>query len=126
QGKAVEYGFLGIGPRALPGGGVQVDRVIPGSPAQKAGLGRGDTIVAINGESVGDIDELFRALGMLLADTQARVEVNRLGEGRTTVTARLAKFYVPGKIIASNLPEPVHGCRVDYTSILVQTGPQLF
>ena len=126
QGKAVEYGFLGIKfERPISGReGVPVSVVIRGSPAAEGGLQAGDTILGINEEPVRDIDELFRALGMLLADAEARVEVDRIGRGRVTATARLAKFYVPGKIIASNAPEAVHGCRVDYTSILVQTGPE--
>src|SRR3954453_23907907 len=32
--------------------GLRVSRVFPGSPAQRAGIGRGDLIVAVNGRSI--------------------------------------------------------------------------
>jgi S1-C subfamily serine protease len=39
---------------------------------------------------------------------------------------KLAKYYVPGKIIAANRVPPVRGLRVDYLSVLQQKQPQLY
>ncbi|MFL1526573.1 PDZ domain-containing protein [Pseudomonas sp. O230] len=47
----------------LPSTGVWVDAVSPGSNAQKAGLSRGDVVVAINNSPVDDSVELRLALG---------------------------------------------------------------
>ena len=42
-----------------------VGRVAPGSPAQAAGLQRGDIIVGINGETIGTLSELYRKMWAL-------------------------------------------------------------
>jgi len=128
EGKQVEYGFLGVslGAGAGRGDGVRLDDqfpVIRGSPAEKAGLKRGDTILKVNGMPVNYNDDLFLALGMLLAGSEARLEVRSALGGTRQVSATLAKYHVEGKIIASNLPADVRGIRVDYTSILAQTAP---
>ncbi|HEX7089546.1 MAG TPA: trypsin-like peptidase domain-containing protein [Longimicrobiales bacterium] len=46
----------------MPGGGIRVVSVEPGSPAAQAGLRPGDVIVALDGEAVAGIDELHRLL----------------------------------------------------------------
>lgn len=55
---------LGISafPRMGPKSGVVIERVMPGGPAQRAKLGSGDKILAVNGEVVGDLFELIREL----------------------------------------------------------------
>jgi serine protease Do len=75
-----------------------------------------DVIVSINGTPVHDMDELFVTVGTLLAGSEARLEVSRL---RDLVPVTLAKSYVPGKIVVTNRPPAVKGCRVDYTSVLL-------
>jgi serine protease Do len=126
RGEEVEYGFLGVrfhptDPRARVG--VRLAETIDGSPAQAAGLRAGDYIWAINGKDINDYDDLFLAIGTLLAGSEAKLRVAHAprgaGESRD-VTVTLAKFHVPGKIIATKKPEARGGLRVDYTSILVQ------
>jgi S1-C subfamily serine protease len=46
-------------------GKLMVGRVTAGSPAQKAGLRRGDVIVGINGEKTGTLSELYRKMWAL-------------------------------------------------------------
>jgi serine protease Do len=127
RGEEVEYGFLGVqlnDRRRIPGGGVEVVRVSPGSPAAKARLMMGDVIKAVDGHPVKEHDDLFLRVGMGLAGRTVTVEYARAGgreNGRTQV--RLAKFYVPGSIIASVRPPARGGLRVDYSSLLVQRGP---
>lgn len=129
RGEEVEYGFLGVSfdpdrRRARRGEGVAIDRVIPGSPASFAHLrgaagGQPDYIRKVNGVPVNDSDDLFLALGTLLAGSDARLEVADSPRGPARlVTVRLAKFYVPGKVIATKRPDPIGGLRVDWTSIL--------
>jgi S1-C subfamily serine protease len=122
QGQEVEYGFLGVrfdrvSSRRVGGDGVHVSQVIPGSPAYHARLRPPATILAINGVPVHDNDDLFLNIGTLLAGSKADLQLQ--GYARP-ITVTLAKYYVPGPIIASNRPSPVHGIRVDYTSVLMQ------
>jgi serine protease Do len=140
RGEEVEYGFLGVQmqqpgegfPAALPTekvNGVKIAGTPPGMPAQLAGLEPGDVIVAIDGKPVKDTDDLFINIGLALAGNKARVEVERRVGMRKTVEVELAKFYVPGSVIASKRPPARGGLRVDYTSTLTQRpagpwGPQ--
>jgi S1-C subfamily serine protease len=125
RGEEVEYGFLGVSfqkereRRLPPGDGVAIDQVIPGSPAYQAGLHRFDYIRSVNGAPVREPDDLFVALGTVLAGSEARLEVAHSPHGPgEMVSVKLSKFYVAGKIIATRRPEAVGGLRVDYTSIL--------
>jgi S1-C subfamily serine protease len=123
RGEEVEYGFLGVTLSNRDGEkGVTIDNVTKGSPARQAGILGGDRIVAVNGKVVRDNNDLFLLVGMALAGHVIDVTVVRDGE-RHTFKVRLAKYYVPGPIIASRRPPARGGLRVDYTSILVQRNP---
>lgn len=123
RGQEVEYGFLGVGfdPAAGSGDGVVLGSVAEGSPAAKELKAR-EVILAVNGVQVHDSDDLFLALGTLLAGARVELDVRKVNGGKKKVTVRLAKFYVPGQKIATVLtPRPfARGLRVDYTSVLVQ------
>src|SRR5262245_35453170 len=43
-------------------GGVAISGIVPGGPAEKAGLARGDLILSVDGEPVSSLRELYRAL----------------------------------------------------------------
>lgn len=124
RGEEVEYGFLGVNLIEDARRGAQINAVLPWSPAQYAGLRAGDLIVTVNGTPVREHDDLFLAIGTVLAGAEARIEVRRGGSVQT-LTATLAKFYVPGPIIASRKPQAVRGLRVDHASVL-QTMPSHF
>jgi serine protease Do len=126
RGQEVEYGFLGVAVGRW--NRARVSQVTPGSPAQKAGLQVGDLIVRVNGHVIRNNSDLFLDLGLTRAGHEARVEVIRgapIGGTRATYTVRLAKFYVPGPVIAARRPPARFGLRVDYTSILAQRNPFL-
>ena len=55
-----------------------------------------------------------------VCNSQGRKIALKLASGPKDVEVTLAKYNVPGKIIATNRPEAVGGLRVDYTSILIQ------
>ncbi len=120
KGKEVQYGFLGVTPKLDPPhrDGVQIAEVTNGSPAQRAFLRggiEGDVIKSINGVRVHTVEDLYLTIGMLLAGSEANLEI----EGRREVVkVKLVKFRVPGKIIATNKPPLIRGFRVDYTSVL--------
>jgi S1-C subfamily serine protease len=124
RGEEVEYGFLGVSAQqARSGDGVVIDHVIPGSPAYLRLHGVNETsgpdvIRRVNGVVVQDRDDLFLALGTLLAGSEARLEVAHRGGRVEVITVKLAKFYVSGKVIVTRRPPAVGGLRVDWTSVL--------
>jgi S1-C subfamily serine protease len=137
-GEEVEYGFLGVRlatwERELPGvgrrgRGVPLSSVDPGTPAARAGLRGGDYILSVNGTPVRDYNDLFLLIGIQLAGAEVRIEAAHGSPDapRRSCRAKLAKFYVPGPVIASKRPQARGGLRVDYTSILTQrTNPPPF
>jgi S1-C subfamily serine protease len=122
QGREVEYGFLGIQlgspssndmARGLPG--TRVERVISGLPAARQGMKSGDLIVAINGASVRDSDELVRQISKFPLETAVRLAVRR-GERKLDLDVPLTKFRVRGNRIVT-APDPAwRGLRVDYAT----------
>jgi serine protease Do len=126
RGEEVEYGFLGVEPDldSPPGKGARVRRAVPGSPAQLAGLHPGDYIMAIDGNPVREGEDLFVLIGAHLAGTKVRLDVAPSpNEPARPVEVTLAKFYVPGKFIASQRPPAPGGLRVDHLSVLAQRVP---
>ena len=122
KGEEVEYGFLGVGfeRESRPGESVRLGRIIPNSPASRAGLQMGDTILAVDDMPIRENDDLFLAVGSVLAGGEAHLRVRSARRLSRTVAVTLAKFYQSGPCIVSK-PRPfAHGLRVDYTSVLLQ------
>ncbi|MCH7789950.1 MAG: trypsin-like peptidase domain-containing protein [Acidobacteria bacterium] len=67
NGESLETGYLGIhGESAMTGeGGVVIGELVPGAPAERAGLMTGDLITALDGRDVG-------SMGSLAAEVQLR------------------------------------------------------
>jgi serine protease Do len=72
-------------------GGAIVSRVESGSAAEKAGIERGDVIVAIGGEPVADNNELRNRIASTRPGTPTKLDVLRHGK-RTTVTATIDRL----------------------------------
>jgi serine protease Do len=53
--------WVGFYPQAFDGG-VAVTGVVAGGPAEKAGLKRGDLLLSVDGQTVGSLRDLYRAL----------------------------------------------------------------
>jgi S1-C subfamily serine protease len=124
DGREVEYGFLGVQAEPVVPGvrnstdGLTLTQVVAGTPAAAATLMHGDVVTAIDGIPVGEMDDLFLHIGAALAGTRLKLTVLRGGQ-RSEVEVTLAKLDHPLPWIASNRPKPVHGLRVDYSSILM-------
>ena len=126
-GREVEYGFLGIQPanlrpqeqELLAGiNGIRVDRVFPGTPAERAGLEEDDIVTAVDGRPIYEADSLVLEVGRLPVEAPARLSVIRDGR-RRTLEVTLAKFPVPGKKIVTTRRPPWRGMRIDYPTALV-------
>ena len=88
----VERGWLGVGldyPQE-EGRGALVTGVLPGSPAARSGIRRGDVIVSLNGERVAGSRQLIRGVATLPPGQSIRIGVRR--GGRTLdLTVQIAR-----------------------------------
>ena len=82
NGESLELGYLGISGQAAGDGdvGVVVEEVVPGSPAEEAGLMAGDIIVSIDSEPMYDIRELSAAIKLRLPGDAVELTVRRGGD----------------------------------------------
>ncbi|MEO8041725.1 MAG: PDZ domain-containing protein [Acidobacteriota bacterium] len=74
--------------------GVAVEKVMEGSPAEKAGIQSGDVIVGFNNEEITSVRKLMRLLGEVSPDHQAKITVLRSG-GERELTATLGLRPAP-------------------------------
>jgi serine protease Do len=129
-GREVEYGFLGVTVAQDPGArlenGLPLMSVAPGTPAWQAGL-RGsqqgfrdgaDSILAVDGNPIREQDDLFLYVGAALAGTKVTLTVSRPGQGTRQVPVTLAKYSHGLPWLAAVRPRPVHGLRVEYSSVM--------
>ncbi|NLX59920.1 MAG: PDZ domain-containing protein [Phycisphaerae bacterium] len=94
KGKEIEYGYLGVEIRdpqpaesetagAPVGKGAFVSSVVPGSPADKAGILPADLIVEMDGKPVPDADDLVARVGMTPVGGTIEMVLYRSGEKKT-------------------------------------------
>jgi predicted metalloprotease with PDZ domain len=80
--------------------GVLVTEVVPGSPAEQAGLRAGDVISRVNNEEINSPEDLRRAVRQAGVGRRLRMEIQR-GNQERQVTARLegspVEFSMPGQ-----------------------------
>ena len=74
--------------------GVAIEKVVEGSPAEKAGLQTGDVIVRFAGEVVTSVRKLTRLLGEVSPDHQVTLTIVRGGSERE-ITATVGKRPMP-------------------------------
>jgi S1-C subfamily serine protease len=121
RGEEVEYGFLGVQFDPNVRDGVRLADVIMGSPASRAGLRMGDYLLSVNGKPVRDAEDVFLALGTVLAGSSIEVERSRSPRGPgETLRLTPARYWIPTTGIASKLPPAPGGLRVEWTSIVYQ------
>lgn len=74
--------------------GVSVDKVVEGSPAEKAGIRAGDVILRFNGEDVTSARKLTRLVGEVAPDHQVNLTIFRNGSERE-ITLTMGKRPMP-------------------------------
>lgn len=105
---SVSRGFLGVGVETLNGDlaealglkkdarGVLINNVTPDSPADKAGLKRGDAILAINDRPITSLQDLRLFVSQLAPGTEVKVRSFREGKERV-VEVKLASLAEAGR-----------------------------
>ncbi len=103
----VERGHIGIGLSELTpemakefgynggGNGALIDSVAPGSPAEKAGIKRGDIILGLNGETITGSGDLTAQIANMSPGTTVRLKVFRDGK-----TSDVGVTLAPGSAYA--------------------------
>ncbi len=97
----VAWGFLGILPQEIdrdlaealgvePKSGILVGSVVEDSPAEEAGLKRGDIIVKFNGEKVGDVDHFRLKVAETGVGKKVPLEILRDGK-KKRITVKLGE-----------------------------------
>jgi len=114
--------------------GVLVTRVIPGSPAEKAGLKAGDVIIAVNGEKVSNFRDLQFKIIKLKPGTEATVTVLRKGEKKTLKVkiGELPEDIASGGTTPLNLglavrdlsPQEIKSYKVPYGVMVEEVRPE--
>jgi serine protease Do len=98
--------YLGIGIQEITGdrakalglkeeGGVEITRVSPDSPAERAGLKAGDVLLTYNGTKIDGIEQLSRLVRETPVGRDVKIELWRNGSAQT-VTARIGQHPLPG------------------------------
>ncbi len=123
EGKEYEYGFLGIN-LDVENRTNRVRTAAEGSPAAAGGVQVDDQIVAVGDMPVTDSESLVIAINSIPAGESVVMKLIRRNVPMER-TVELAKRRVIGQVIATNRPEPWRGIRVEYTSTLASTSPDL-
>ena len=89
-GETIERPYIGVTTAPASGGGAEVQDVVAGSPAERAGLGAGDVIVEVDGRTVEQPDDVAGAIASRSPGDTVRVKV-RIGAQTTERTVELAK-----------------------------------
>ena len=94
------------------GKGVLVEDIVEDSPAQKAGIKAGDVLIEIDGNRIGDSEELVEQIAKMKADTPTPVAVWRDGRKVTLeATVGEANHHKRIKIVADRLGEAAEKAR---------------
>jgi len=76
-----EKGFLGVQIKNAESG-VEIQAIIPDSPADKVGLRKDDVIVKINGEDAGNVQGFVQAVGAKKPGEKIKLSIKRDGQDK--------------------------------------------
>jgi len=92
KGEKIQSGYLGVSlsTPTLGRGGALIDQVLPGSPAEKAGIQVGDLVIEFNGKAIQSSDDLAAQVRLAAPGQKVGVKLVRGGKEQT-VTAALTE-----------------------------------
>ena len=108
--------------------GVGVSEIMKDSPAEKAGLRKGDVILGFNGESVTSARKLHRLVSESSADQNVRLTISR-GGSEQEVTATLSKRQGTGMLnakIRDDIKQKMEMFKKDFPKIKGGDGTWVF
>jgi putative serine protease PepD len=79
----VSHGYLGVATADNNRGGATVETVQPGSPADSAGVQRGDVIKSIDGKSISSSEDVVSAISTRKAGDKVTLGIERGGSSRS-------------------------------------------
>src|SRR6185312_2894120 len=102
--------FLGVGIQEIDGnrakelklpddGGVEVTRIAPDSPAEKAGIKTGDVVTQYNGQRVEGMEQFSRMVRETPAGRDVRIGILRNGAAQTIAAKIAARPLITGQLV---------------------------
>lgn len=85
--------------------GALVGDVVKGSPAEKAGIMRGDIVLEYNGKKVKDADSLRNTVAQTKAGSQVNIKILRKGKEYTLIVTITEAPKEPGEAKIESVPE---------------------
>ena len=113
SGGKVTRGYLGVSPEDISPGlaqgfnltndsGALIGDVLPGSPAEKAGMQSGDVIVEFNGQKIASANDLLLAVGNCSPGDEATVKFIRDGNEKTIKVSLAQRPGMGGPVQSNN------------------------
>jgi serine protease Do/serine protease DegQ len=93
--------------------GALVSQVVPGSPAEHAGIQTGDVIVGVNGTAVKGASELRNKIGLLPLDQPVDIDVIREGQHKTFHTKLVSKPAATEPVRAADIHSGLEGAEFE-------------
>ena len=86
--------------------GVEVTRIAPDSPAEKAGIKTGDVVTQYNGQRVEGMDQFSRMVRETPAGRDVKIGIVRNGAPQTITARIVARPAIAGQLIPSPVQQP--------------------
>jgi serine protease Do len=97
--------FLGVGIQETAEG-VEVTRIAPDSPAEKAGIKTGDVVTQYNGQRVEGMDQFSRMVRETPAGHEVKIGIIRNGSPQTIAVKIVARPAISGQLIPAPVQNP--------------------
>ncbi len=98
--------FLGVGIQET-GAGVEVTRIAPDSPAEKAGIKTGDVLTQYNGQRVEGMDQFSRMVRDTPPGREVKITITRDGMPQTFAVKIVPRPVVNGQLIPAPVQQPL-------------------
>ena len=97
--------FLGVGIQETAAG-VEVTRIAPDSPAEKAGIKTGDVVTQYNGQRVEGMDQFSRMVRETPAGREVKIGIIRNGAPQIIAVRIVARPAISGQLIPAPVQNP--------------------